>query len=121
MASFVILLFFILPTIASTAVIGFVIYYLVTIKKKRENAMAALAQKQGWTAVQNDPAALSQYLPGYIQNLGKKNYGFTNIFTSTRASYDLAYQATVANHGVVFFNTNIPSAAPVKQDSRTVK
>ncbi|MEO6761538.1 MAG: hypothetical protein ABI220_04160 [Candidatus Saccharimonadales bacterium] len=76
--------------------------YRVISKRKREQAMATLAAKNGWTALANDAAALNGYLPGYILGLGQQGYGFGD-FTSSSESYDMAYQAIVGTNQAVFF------------------
>lgn len=72
------------------AVIGLFAYGIVA-KRKREQAMAAFAAKQGWSALGNDPASLSQYLPAYLLNRGQNPV------------YDMAYRATIEGTGLTFF------------------
>jgi hypothetical protein len=75
--------------------------WALVAKRKRQEAMATLASQQGWTALAND-TSLAQYLPTYLQGLGRQ-WGIAGNTRRTEAAYDMAYQATVASRPVVFF------------------
>ena len=64
--------------------------------------MAALAARNGWTALGNDGVTLSGYLPEFVRMLGQQGYGFGS-YTRNTVSYDMAYEATVGSHKAVLF------------------
>jgi hypothetical protein len=71
-------------------VIGIGVYAYIS-NRKRHEAMADLALKQGWTALATTPLALSQYLPHYLLNDGQN------------PRYDMAYQAVTNGSTQTFF------------------
>jgi hypothetical protein len=77
--------------------------YGVLANRRREQAMAALATQRGWTALGNQASTLRLYLPQYLQGLGQNGLTFSSSTTNTTESYDMAYEATVGNTKVVFF------------------
>lgn len=91
----------VIVVIVVLAFVGLIVYGIIS-KRKREQAMAALAAKNGWTALGNDEVTLSGYLPEFVRMLGQQGYGFGS-FNRNTVSYDMAYQATAGSHKAVFF------------------
>jgi len=82
--------------------VGLIVYGFV-VKRKREEAMADLAAQKGWMPLGNQPDGLRQYLPLYLQGLGEGGFVFQNGFTHYTDAFDMAYQATINDAQIVFF------------------
>jgi len=91
----------VLAVVIAIVIIGAIVYGILS-KRHRQQAMAALAAQKGWTALSNDDATLSSYLPTYIRMLGQQNFGMSN-FSRTTSAYDMAYQANISGHSAVLF------------------